>query len=214
MVYILNGKVSCLRLMATIWTASSDAARQACGKAAARWGSAQAVTFYRPISKSRTGGDEMETESQGWGGRRRRARAGRRAAEAACEAADGDARRQRRARWYGEGPTPCGSATTPRSIAAAEKGQPVSPGTGVRRSATRSAGGRGGGGEPSGATSVRRGQGGANLHSAKRRSRLSQGKSDTGGAEHTRGKRPCPNVRQQRRVPGKEVGNGWEPATR
>ena len=39
-----EGKVSCLRLMAIIWTASSDAARQACGKAAARWGNAQAVT--------------------------------------------------------------------------------------------------------------------------------------------------------------------------
>jgi hypothetical protein len=44
MVYILKGKVSWLRLMAIIWTASSDAARQACGEAAARWGSAQAVT--------------------------------------------------------------------------------------------------------------------------------------------------------------------------
>jgi hypothetical protein len=32
MVYILKGKVSWLRLMAIIWTASSDAARrQACG---------------------------------------------------------------------------------------------------------------------------------------------------------------------------------------
>jgi hypothetical protein len=45
MVYILNGKVPWLRLMAIIWTASSDAARQACGKAAARWGNAQAVTL-------------------------------------------------------------------------------------------------------------------------------------------------------------------------
>jgi hypothetical protein len=36
MVYILKGKVSWLRLLAIIWTASSDAARQACGKAAAR----------------------------------------------------------------------------------------------------------------------------------------------------------------------------------
>jgi hypothetical protein len=44
MIYILKGKVSCLRLMAIIWTASSDVARQACGKAAARWGNAQAVT--------------------------------------------------------------------------------------------------------------------------------------------------------------------------
>ena len=45
MVYILKGKVSWLRLVAIIWTASSDAARQACGKAAARWGNAQAVTL-------------------------------------------------------------------------------------------------------------------------------------------------------------------------
>ncbi len=43
------------------------------------------------------------------------------------------------------------------------------------RSATQSAGGCDGGGEPSGATSVRRGQGGA-----KRRSRRSQGETDTG----------------------------------
>jgi hypothetical protein len=39
----LKVKVSWLRLMAIKWTASSDAARQACGKAAARWGNAQAV---------------------------------------------------------------------------------------------------------------------------------------------------------------------------
>jgi hypothetical protein len=63
---------------------------------------------------------------------------------------------------------------------ASEKGQAVWLGTEARRSATRSAGERGGGSEPSGATSVRRGQGGA-----KRRSWLSQGKTDTGGAEHT-----------------------------
>jgi hypothetical protein len=112
-----------------------------------------------------------------------------------------------RAKRYGVGPMPCGSATTRRSIAAAEKGQAV--GTGARRSATRSAGGCGGGGEPSGATSVRRGQG-----EAKRRCRRSRGKTETGGAEHTRGKRPCQNVRQQRRVPGKEVGNGRGPAAR
>jgi len=154
---------------------------------------------------------DSETESQGWGEleRRRSARAGRRAAEAACEAAGGDARRRRRAKRYGEGPIACGSATTQRSITAAEKGQAVWPGTGARRSATRSAGGRGGGGEPSGATSVRRGQGGA-----KRRSRLSRGETDTGGAERTRRMRPCPNVLQQRRIPGKEVGNGREPAAR
>jgi hypothetical protein len=43
---MLKRKVSWLRLMAIIWTASSDAARQACGKAEARWigGNAQAVT--------------------------------------------------------------------------------------------------------------------------------------------------------------------------
>jgi hypothetical protein len=34
MVYILKGKVSSLHLMAIIWTASSHAARQACGEAA------------------------------------------------------------------------------------------------------------------------------------------------------------------------------------
>jgi hypothetical protein len=45
MVYMLEGKVSWLRLIAIIWTASSDAAREeACGEAAARWGNAQAVT--------------------------------------------------------------------------------------------------------------------------------------------------------------------------
>ncbi len=45
MVYILKGKVSSLRLMAIIWTASSGAALQAFGEAAASWGSAQAVTL-------------------------------------------------------------------------------------------------------------------------------------------------------------------------
>jgi hypothetical protein len=38
MVYILKRKVSSLRLMAIIWIASTDVARQACGKAAGRWG--------------------------------------------------------------------------------------------------------------------------------------------------------------------------------
>jgi hypothetical protein len=64
-----------------IWTASSpaDAALQACSKSAARWGNAQAVTFYRPISKSRSGemrwkrkvrvgGDSGGTEEKGPGG--------------------------------------------------------------------------------------------------------------------------------------------------
>jgi hypothetical protein len=48
MVYILKGKVSSLRLMAIIWTASSDAALQACSEALAHWGSAQAVTGSTP----------------------------------------------------------------------------------------------------------------------------------------------------------------------
>jgi hypothetical protein len=141
----------------------------------------------------------METESHGWvGGAKEKGpggavsgrggmRGGRRRREAATE---GQAVwREIDALW---------SATTPRSSAAAENGQAVWPGTGARLFATRSAVGRGGGGEPSSATSVRRGQGGA-----KQRSRRSQGETDTGGAEHTRGKRPCLNVRQQRRGPGK-----------
>jgi hypothetical protein len=137
--------------------------------------------------KVKVGGDDMETESHWCGGkRRRRARVGRRAAEAACETACGDVRRRRRAKLYG---MPCGFATKPLSIAAAEKGQAVWPGTGARLFVTLSAGGRGGGGEPSGATSVRRGQG-----EAKRRSRLSRGETDTGGAEHTRGKLACLNT--------------------
>jgi hypothetical protein len=49
MVYILKGKVSWLRLMAIRWTASSDAARQACGKAAARWGHAPAVRYVLSV---------------------------------------------------------------------------------------------------------------------------------------------------------------------
>jgi hypothetical protein len=99
----------------------------------------------------------METESHGWGGTEEKGPGGAASGRGACEAACGDARRRWRAKWYGEGPMPCGSATTPRSIAAAEKGQAVWPGTGARRSATRSAGGRGGGGEPepSSATSFR-----------------------------------------------------------
>jgi hypothetical protein len=78
MIYILKGKVSWLRLMAIIWTASSDAARQACGEAAACWGNAQAVTFYRPISKSRSGGMRWKLKVMGGVGRRRRAREERR----------------------------------------------------------------------------------------------------------------------------------------
>jgi hypothetical protein len=60
MVYILKGKVSSLRLMAIIWTASSDAGRQACGKAAARWpgGNAQAVTVRRIVG-ARCRGDGL-----------------------------------------------------------------------------------------------------------------------------------------------------------
>jgi hypothetical protein len=103
----------------------------------------------RMQSESVSGEMSWKLKVMGGGGRRRRARDGRRVAEAACEAAGGDARRRRRAKRYGEGPMPWGSATTPRSrsIAAAEKGQPVWPGTGARRSATLFAGGRSGGGE-------------------------------------------------------------------
>ena len=47
---------------------------------------------------------------------------------------------------------------------------------------------------------------------------VTEGKGPGGAAaeegQAARGKRPCPNVRQQRRVPGKEVGNGREPAAR
>jgi hypothetical protein len=112
--------------------------------------------------KVKVGGDEIETESHGcqWGGTGEEG-----PAEAACAAAGGDARRRRRAKRYGnlKGLMPCGSVKTQLSIAAAEKGQAVWPGTRVRRSATRSAGGRSCGGEPSGATRVQRGQGGAKL---------------------------------------------------
>jgi hypothetical protein len=151
----------------------------------------------------------LKLRVMGGGKWRRRARAGRRAAEAACEAAGGDARRRRTrdsggpSGMLGEGPMPYGSATTQQSIAAAEKGQAVWPGTGAGRSATRSASGRGGGGEPSGATSVRRGQKGVTW-----RSRRSLGETDTGGAEHTRGKRPCPNVRQQHRFQARRLATG------
>jgi hypothetical protein len=75
MVYILKGKVSSiwLRLMAIIWTASSDAARQpearACGnlKAAARcqWGNAEAVDGPGP------GHSYSESEPQSESGRGR-----------------------------------------------------------------------------------------------------------------------------------------------
>jgi hypothetical protein len=63
---------------------------------------------------------------------------------AACEAAGGDTRWQQRAKRYGEGPMPCGSATTQLSIAAVEileKGQVVWPGTRARWSTTLSADG-------------------------------------------------------------------------
>jgi hypothetical protein len=95
---------------------------------------------------------------------------------------------------------------------AAEKGQAVLPGTGARRSAMLSEGGRGGGGEPSGATSVRRGQGGAKRGSRQSRGKTGCGGADSGSAVHTRG--PWPNVPQQRRSPGKEVSNWREPAAR
>jgi hypothetical protein len=51
MVYILEGKVSWLRLMAITWT--SDAARQVCGKAAARWENAQAATGPHTLLQTR-----------------------------------------------------------------------------------------------------------------------------------------------------------------
>jgi hypothetical protein len=53
-----------------------DVAGQALGKAAARWGNAQAVTFCRPISKSRLGEMRWKLKVMGGGGRRRRAQAG------------------------------------------------------------------------------------------------------------------------------------------
>jgi hypothetical protein len=49
-VYMLKGKVSWLLLMAIILTASSNAALQACCKAAARWGNAQAVTPCQQVA--------------------------------------------------------------------------------------------------------------------------------------------------------------------
>jgi hypothetical protein len=133
-------------------------AGQALGKAAARWGYAQAVTFCRPISKSSLGEMRWKLKVMGGGGRKRRAQAGWRAAEAAYEAADGGMRWRRRAKRYGEGQMPCMSATTQQSIAVVEKGQEVWPGTGARRSEMWSTGGRSCRGEPSGATSVLRGQ--------------------------------------------------------
>jgi hypothetical protein len=146
-----------------IWTASSDAALQpeACGEAAAaaRWRNAQAVpvTFYRPISKSKSGEMRWILTVMGKKGLMTRAPAVRRAAEAACEAAGGNARRRLRAKRYGEGPMPWGSATMPQSIAEVEMDQAVWPGTGARRSGLLCGllrGLRVGGGEPSGVTSV------------------------------------------------------------
>lgn len=76
---------------------------------------------------------------------------------AACEAAGESARLWQRAKRYGEGQRPCGFATTRRSGAAAEKGHTVLSGTGASRSVMLSASAieHGGGGEPSGATSLR-----------------------------------------------------------
>jgi hypothetical protein len=118
----------------------------------------------------------------GGGGGERRAQAEQQVAKAACEAAGGSARLQWMAKQYGKGPMPCGSETTPLSIAAVEKGQVVWPGNWARLSATLSAVGQGGRGELSSVTIILRGQGGAN-----ERSQQIQGKTDTGGAEHTQG---------------------------
>jgi hypothetical protein len=157
--------------------------------------------------KVKVRGDEMETEteSHGWG--------------EGVEGPGGE-----RPRWHARRPAetrgcdrgPSCMATLARdqcsvgkgSIVAVEKGQVVWSGTRATQSAMLSAGGCCGG-----ATSVQRGQG---QGGAKQRSKWSRGETDTGGAEHTRGKGPCPSVRQQRRGAGKdsEVGNGREPTSR
>jgi hypothetical protein len=72
------------------------------------------------------------------------------------------------------------------------------------RSATRSAGGRGGRGEPSGVTSVWR-------EEQKGQAGRIEGRQIL---EEHNGNQPCPNLRQQRRDPGKEVGNGRKLASR
>jgi hypothetical protein len=54
MVYMLKEKVSSLRMMAITWTAFSDAALQACCKAAAHWGNAQAVTDTTVTNEMKT----------------------------------------------------------------------------------------------------------------------------------------------------------------
>jgi hypothetical protein len=78
-----------------LWTTFSDAALQACGKAAARLENAasnvQAVTFYQPIPKSRSGDEnhQMKTESHWWGplgNGGEEPKAQQLATEAACEA--------------------------------------------------------------------------------------------------------------------------------
>jgi hypothetical protein len=66
---------------------------------------------------------------------------------AVFEAASEGVRRLWRAKQYGEEQRPCGSATIQWSSAATEKGQAVWPGTGARRSATRSAVRSSGGGD-------------------------------------------------------------------
>jgi hypothetical protein len=105
--------------------------------------------------------------------------------------------------------------TTQRSSAATEKGQAVWPGTGARRSATRSAVWLSNRGEPSGVTNVRR--------SAGAREERKEGAGRVEGrqileeqsilevSDHVQicsSRLPC----QQRRDPGKdsEVGNGRE----
>jgi hypothetical protein len=208
------------------WTASSDhdAPAARCRRPAAKprpgpLGNCSSCDVLPANLKVKVGGEEMETESHGCGGTEDKGPGGapaatgrrRRQARRPAETRGGDgglssmardrcpvglrrrrslSRRRRKVKRYGQGPP-------------AARGRR----RGLRR------GGRGVGEEPSGATSVRRGEGGT-----KRRSQRSRGVTDTGGAEHTRGKRPChgpgPNVHQQRRGPGKEVANGRDPAAR
>jgi hypothetical protein len=59
-----KGKVNSLLLIAIIWTASSDAARQACGEAAARWGNAQAVAGNGKAQPSRDTSHGLHVEGK------------------------------------------------------------------------------------------------------------------------------------------------------
>jgi hypothetical protein len=134
-----------------MWTASSDAARNAYGEAAARWGNAQAVTFYRP-GQSQSQGRGMRwklkvmgggggTEEKGpGGGSERPRRHARLPAETRCSdggpscmARDrcpgglrrrcGLSRRRRRIKRYGQGPGRGGLRRDLRVGAAAEENQ-------------------------------------------------------------------------------------------